>query len=118
MSYIIYIDDDDYYPPTRIYHAISTLMNNPTFLIAGSSELLIYYNHLKEVWKFGSSGRYHSTAATHSRYGRCLRRLRCLAAPQQRLVAPLPRAPSWAADSATICPAVNAYDWPVLSRAI
>jgi len=63
-EYIIYFDDDDYYPPTRIYHAISTLMNNPTFLIAGSSELLIYYNHLKEIWKFGSSGRYHSTAAT------------------------------------------------------
>jgi hypothetical protein len=39
-------------------------MNNPSFLIAGSSELLIYYNHLKEIWKFGSSGKYHSTAAT------------------------------------------------------
>jgi glycosyltransferase involved in cell wall biosynthesis len=63
-EYLVYFDDDDYYPPTRIYHAISTLMNNPTFLIAGSSELLIYYNHLKEIWKFGSSGRYHSTGAT------------------------------------------------------
>jgi glycosyltransferase involved in cell wall biosynthesis len=63
-EYLVYFDDDDYYPPTRIYHAISTLMNNPTFLIAGSSELLIYYNHLREIWKFGSSGRYHSTAAT------------------------------------------------------
>ena len=63
-EYLVYFDDDDYYPPTRIYHAISTLMNNPSYLIAGSSELLIYYNHLKEIWKFGSSGRYHSTAAT------------------------------------------------------
>jgi glycosyltransferase involved in cell wall biosynthesis len=63
-EYIVYFDDDDYYPPTRIYHAIITLLNNPTFLIAGSSELLIYYNHLKEIWKYGSSGQYHSTAAT------------------------------------------------------
>ena len=63
-EYIIYFDDDDYYPPTRIFHAINTLIQNPTFLIAGSSELLIYYNHLREIWKFGSSGRYHSTAAT------------------------------------------------------
>ena len=63
-EYIIYFDDDDYYPPTRIYHAINTLLKNPTFLIAGSSQLLIYYNHLREIWKFGSSGRYHSTAAT------------------------------------------------------
>jgi glycosyltransferase involved in cell wall biosynthesis len=63
-EYIIYFDDDDYYPPTRIYHAITTLINNPSFLIAGSSELLIYYNHLKEIWKLGSSGKYHSTAAT------------------------------------------------------
>lgn len=63
-EYIIYFDDDDYYPPTRIFHAINTLIQNPNFLIAGSSELLIYYNHLREIWKFGSSGRYHSTAAT------------------------------------------------------
>jgi glycosyltransferase involved in cell wall biosynthesis len=63
-EYIIYFDDDDYYPPTRIYHAIDTLLKNPTFLIAGSSQLLIYYNHLREIWKFGSSGQYHSTAAT------------------------------------------------------
>jgi glycosyltransferase involved in cell wall biosynthesis len=63
-EYIIYFDDDDYYPPTRISHAIDTLIKNPSFLIAGSSELLIYYNHLKEIWKLGSSGRHHSTAAT------------------------------------------------------
>ena len=71
-DYIIYFDDDDYYPPTRIYHAINTLLNNPSFLIAGSSELLIYYNHLKEIWKFGSSGRYHSTAATFAFHKRLL----------------------------------------------
>jgi glycosyltransferase involved in cell wall biosynthesis len=71
-DYIIYFDDDDYYPPTRIYHAINTLLNNPSFLIVGTSELLIYYNHLKEIWKLGSFGRYHSTAATFAFHKRLL----------------------------------------------
>ena len=71
-DYIIYFDDDDYYPPTRIYHAINTLLINPSISIVGSSELLIYYNHLKEIWKFGSAGRYHSTAATFAFHRRLL----------------------------------------------
>ena len=71
-DYIIYFDDDDYYPPTRIYHAINTLLINTSISIVGSSELLIYYNHLKEIWKFGSAGRYHSTAATFAFHRRLL----------------------------------------------
>ena len=29
---IVYMDDDDYYPPTRISHAVETLKNNPYIL--------------------------------------------------------------------------------------
>ena len=63
-EYIVYMDDDDYYPPQRVYEGVTSLINNPQYLIAGSSELLIYYSHLNEIWKLGSFGRNHSTAAT------------------------------------------------------
>lgn len=61
---IIYMDDDDYYPPERIRHAVDTLINNPSFLIAGSSEMYIYFKHIDKLYQFGPYGKYHSTAAT------------------------------------------------------
>ena len=36
-SIIVYMDDDDYYPPERVSHAVEVLQNNPTALCAGSS---------------------------------------------------------------------------------
>ena len=42
-SYIVYMDDDDYYPPERIEHAVDKLQKNRNALCAGSSELYIYY---------------------------------------------------------------------------
>jgi glycosyltransferase involved in cell wall biosynthesis len=61
---IIYMDDDDYYPPTRISHAVQTLLNNPEYLIAGSSEMHIYFESLKSVYQCGPYKQNHSTAAT------------------------------------------------------
>lgn len=61
---IIYMDDDDYYPPERISHAVETLINNPKYLIAGLSEMYIYFNSYQMMYKCGPYGRYHSTAAT------------------------------------------------------
>ena len=61
---IIYMDDDDFYPPERISHAVDTLIKNPSFLIAGSSELYIYFKHIDKLYQFGPYGKYHSTAAT------------------------------------------------------
>jgi glycosyltransferase involved in cell wall biosynthesis len=61
---IIYMDDDDFYPPERISHAVDTLINNPSFLIAGSSELYIYFKHIDKLYQFGPYGKYHSTAAS------------------------------------------------------
>jgi glycosyltransferase involved in cell wall biosynthesis len=61
---IIYMDDDDYYPPTRISHAVTELLNNPTKLIAGCSKLNIYFNKLNEIYEFGPYGENHATAAT------------------------------------------------------
>lgn len=61
---IIYMDDDDYYPPTRISHAVTELLNHPTKLIAGCSKLNIYFNKLKQIYEFGPYGENHATAAT------------------------------------------------------
>jgi glycosyltransferase involved in cell wall biosynthesis len=61
---IIYMDDDDYYPPERISHAVETLMKNPQALCAGSSEMYIYFKDLYKMYQFGPYGPNHSTAAT------------------------------------------------------
>ena len=61
---IIYMDDDDYYPPERITHAVETLIRNPNALCAGSSEMFIYFKHIEKMYKFGPYGPNHSTAAT------------------------------------------------------
>jgi glycosyltransferase involved in cell wall biosynthesis len=61
---IIYMDDDDYYPPERISHAVETLLQNPHALCAGSSEMYIYFKHINEMYQFGPYKDNHSTAAT------------------------------------------------------
>ena len=40
---IIYMDDDDYYPPERIEYSVDQLLKNPDKLWAGSSILYIYF---------------------------------------------------------------------------
>ena len=61
---LVYMDDDDYYPPNRISHAVKTLQNNPKALCAGSSIVYIYFNDLKKVYQFGPYGPTHATAGT------------------------------------------------------
>lgn len=61
---IIYMDDDDYYPPERVSHAVQTLIDNPSYLIAGCSEMFIYFDSKKKVYRCGPYKEYHSTAAT------------------------------------------------------
>ncbi len=63
-SYIVYMDDDDYYPPDRISHAVDRLQKNPKALCAGSSELYIYFKHLPQMYQCGPYGPNHSTAGT------------------------------------------------------
>jgi glycosyltransferase involved in cell wall biosynthesis len=63
-SIIVYMDDDDYYPPERISHAVVKLMSYTKALCAGSSEIYIYYNDLGKMYKFGPYGPNHATAGT------------------------------------------------------
>jgi glycosyltransferase involved in cell wall biosynthesis len=61
---IVYMDDDDYYPPERVSHAVDMLMKNPTALCAGSSEIYIYFKHISKMYQFGPYKDTHSTAGT------------------------------------------------------
>jgi len=63
-SIIVYMDDDDYYPPERVSHAVETLMKNPNILCAGSSELYIYFKHIHKMVQCGPYGPNHATAGT------------------------------------------------------
>ena len=61
---IVYMDDDDYYPPERISHAVFRLVNTPKALCAGSSEIYIYFKHIEKMYQFGPYKQSHSTAGT------------------------------------------------------
>ena len=61
---IIYMDDDDFYPPDRVNHAVNKLRGNPRALCAGSSIIYIYFNDTQKVWQFGPYGQSHATAGT------------------------------------------------------
>jgi len=63
-EFIIYMDDDDYYPPDRISHAVEVLQNNPSYLIGGSSEMHCYFSDLDKLYQFGPYKENHATAAT------------------------------------------------------
>ena len=61
---IVYMDDDDYYPPDRVNHAVNKLRGSPRALCAGSSVIYIYFNDTQKVWQFGPYGPNHATAGT------------------------------------------------------
>jgi len=63
-SIIVYMDDDDYYPPERVSHAVEMLLKNPTALCAGSSEMYIYFKDTHQMIQFGPYGPNHATAGT------------------------------------------------------
>jgi hypothetical protein len=57
------MDDDDYYPPERVKHAVESLKGSKA-LCAGSSAMFIYFKHIDKMFKFGPYGPNHATAAT------------------------------------------------------
>ena len=63
-SIIVYMDDDDYYPPERVEHAVQTLTDHPEALCAGASEIYIYFKHIQKMYQFGPYGPNHATAGT------------------------------------------------------
>ena len=61
---IVYMDDDDYYPPSRVSHAVTMLQTHPKALCAGASEIYIYFKHIEKMIQFGPYGPNHATAGT------------------------------------------------------
>lgn len=51
---LVCMDDDDYYPPTRIADAVAALIRAPPHVgIAASSEVYVYFMDTKEIWQSG-----------------------------------------------------------------
>lgn len=63
-SIIVYMDDDDYYPPERVEHAVDTLTQHKDALCAGSSEIYIYFKHIRQMYQCGPYSPTHATAGT------------------------------------------------------
>ena len=63
-SIIVYMDDDDYYPPERISHAVERLQGKKEALCAGSSEIYVYFKHIQKMYQAGPYGPNHATAGT------------------------------------------------------
>ena len=61
---IVYMDDDDYYPPERISHSVETLQKHPEALCAGASEIYIFFKHIQKMIQCGPYGPNHATAGT------------------------------------------------------
>ena len=61
---LVYMDDDDYYPPQRVSHAVNMLMTHSKALCAGASEIYIYFKHIDQMVQFGPYGPKHATAGT------------------------------------------------------
>ena len=63
-SIIVYMDDDDYYPPDRISHSVDRLLSNPEALCSGSSEIYVYFKGMNKMIQCGPYGPNHATAGT------------------------------------------------------
>lgn len=61
---IVYMDDDDYYPPTRLSHAVDMLESHPGYELAGCLELPIYFHKQNQIYITGPYGTRRITAAT------------------------------------------------------
>ena len=63
-SIIVYMDDDDYYPPERVSHAVEMLQKNYKALCAGASEIYLYFKTMGKMIQAGPYGPNHATAGT------------------------------------------------------
>ena len=60
---LVMMDDDDYYSPQRISHAVMKLVSSKLDL-AGSSRNQLYFSDDKSIWEVGPYGKYHATFGT------------------------------------------------------
>jgi glycosyltransferase involved in cell wall biosynthesis len=65
-DYIVFWDDDDYYPPARISSGVSALEADPTLDMTGSSKMYLLLTHENVLMTTGPFNDHHATAATHT----------------------------------------------------
>ena len=70
---IVYMDDDDFYPPERVTHVVDRLRSKPGVLACGSSAIYIYFQKQKEIYQFGPYAPAHATAGTFGFWRRLLK---------------------------------------------
>jgi hypothetical protein len=58
------MDDDDFYPPERVSHAVMKFESNPNIQLAGSTVLYMYYTDIKKIYKLGPYNPRHATNGT------------------------------------------------------
>lgn len=63
-EYIVFWDDDDFYPPTRISAGVAGLEKNPTADISGSSKMYLLLTRENVLMTTGPFHDKHATAAT------------------------------------------------------
>lgn len=60
----VYMDDDDYYAPTRVAHAVETLQKHPEVHAVGTTYMPIYYVDTQKFVLVGPWGQQHTTAGS------------------------------------------------------
>jgi glycosyltransferase involved in cell wall biosynthesis len=65
-EYVVFWDDDDYYPPTRISSGVRALVTNPTAEIAASSHMYVLLTKENVFMEVGPFMATHGTAATYT----------------------------------------------------
>jgi glycosyltransferase involved in cell wall biosynthesis len=65
-DYIVFWDDDDYYPPTRISSGVEALEADPTLDMTGSSLMYLLLTRENVLMTTGPFHERHATAATHT----------------------------------------------------
>jgi len=65
-DYILFWDDDDYYPPTRVSSGVNALEANPGADMAGSTVMYLLLTRENVLMTTGPFHDNHATAATHT----------------------------------------------------
>jgi hypothetical protein len=65
-EFVVFWDDDDYYPPTRISSGIQALVKTPSAEIAASSHMYVLLTKENVFMEVGPFGPQHGTAATYT----------------------------------------------------
>jgi glycosyltransferase involved in cell wall biosynthesis len=61
---MVAMDDDDYYPPERVSHAVHMLLGRPKVELAGASKIYMYFADNREVYCIGPYNPNHCTNGT------------------------------------------------------